>query len=40
MCDHKWECSDIPGLFFCECGGTKYFDRQNQTYYIEEGEAA
>lgn len=35
--DHYWQASDIPGVCLCECGFERYFNRQEQSYFIEEG---
>lgn len=35
--DHYWQASDIPGVCLCECGSERYFNRQEQVYFIEEG---
>ena len=36
---HHWECSDVPGAFFCACGANRYWDRYKQMY-IEELEVS
>ena len=30
---HKWECSDIPAIYFCDCGIEAYWDRNKQEFY-------
>jgi hypothetical protein len=35
----QWECSDIPGLFYCEkCDNVKHWNRfaQAYSYYVRE----
>lgn len=34
--DHKWDCSDVPGIFTCSCGSERYFNRLTQTYYVTD----
>ena len=26
--NHNWVCSDIPGVYVCECGAEGYWDRE------------
>lgn len=33
--DHKWECSDVPGIFICQCQGVKYYNRLTEEYYYD-----
>lgn len=35
--DHAWKASDIPGVCLCECGSERYYSRQEQAYFIEDG---
>jgi hypothetical protein len=33
---HKWECTDIPGVYVCDCGqGAKYGYFNQETREIE-----
>jgi len=32
MHDHNWLCSEVPGIFECECGAEKYYDRSTKTF--------
>lgn len=25
--NHQWECSDVPGLFYCDCGAQAVHNR-------------
>jgi hypothetical protein len=34
--NHNWNCSDVPGIFFCDCGAERYFDRDSQQYTVME----
>ena len=31
--DHQWECSDVPGIFICQCQVVKYYNRIEGKYY-------
>lgn len=35
---HYWECMDIPGFFFCECGADRHYLGEEKGYCIHENE--
>lgn len=30
MHSHYWDCSDIPGIYICQCGVESYYNRQTK----------
>jgi hypothetical protein len=34
MHKHKWECSDVPGVFSCTCQAARYYDRLTGRYEV------
>ena len=31
-CKHYWECSDVPGIYTCQCSMVRYFNRETGEY--------
>ena len=31
--DHFWECSDVPGMYICQCNGVRYYNYKTKEYY-------
>lgn len=28
--DHKWECSDVPGMYICQCSMVGYYNQSTK----------
>ena len=37
-CDHKWECSDVPGMYICQCQVVRYYNYKTKEYYYEPAQ--
>ena len=35
MHNHKWECSDIPGDYLCNCGKKAYWNSYTQEIQVD-----
>ena len=35
MHSHYWECSDVPGIFTCQCTAVAYYNRETQQKEIQ-----
>lgn len=36
MHSHKWECSDTPGIFICQCKAVSYYNRETKQKEIQD----